>query len=282
MPFLAGAAAPLIGAGASIVGGLIGGKGGSKEQKNILKNINAALPKALYTAQGDAEKSGMNSNLYRDLSMPQISQGAEGIKSGYQGVDYGADLLNQSGEYFRGILGGGSALDALLGPQREAITRNYQNSLDTIARGTRGGGGLAAIQNFEFNKNRDLMNLIPGARAQAAAGLAGVGSQIGQLGSARSQIGQALGQLGINTANVGASYQGLANQNVGNIIGQAQTGAGIAGQRAAAGTQLGQDLGDLFGPILLDIFNGKKGSDQGIGTYAPGGYLDPEGIFRSV
>lgn len=257
---------PVLGAAAitgatSLLGKIFGGGGGSKQQKQILNSIASMLPNALTTLQGDAEKSGRVSDEYRGRSYDIIDQAKQLIQSGLGNIDLGGDYLNSSAGYFKNILAGGAGVDAILGPQRDAISENYQNTLNSIARsGQRGGGSLLAATNFEFAKNKDLMDLVPQARQQAAEGLANTGGQLANVGNLRSSVGQSLGNLGIQTGNLGLGYQQSANQAAGTIAGLAGTGGQIAGQRAASGSALGEEIGGLIGPILGDIFGGSSSS----------------------
>lgn len=153
--------------------------------------------------------------------------------------------FDDSLSYYRGLMSPSSTqqIDALLGPSRTAVADQTQNVIQNLGMfGPRGGGTNAMTGQAMFNQNRQLMEMIPQARANAAQQLTG--------------LGQILGNLGLNFGQLSAQEQeGVLSAITGLLGGQQQ-------QRAVnqqAGGQLGQQLGALLGPWILKGLGGLFG-----------------------
>jgi gas vesicle protein len=215
----------LIGGGIGAIGGLFGG-GKSKLQKQVESLIKPSMDNLTHWS-GQAKDQ---QRMYEPLAFNDLSKASR---------FYGGLLSNSGTE----------ALNNLLGPQRQGIMQGYNNLIQTAGRtGARGGGRTSAMMDFDFAKNRDLMNLVPQARLMAAEGL---------LSTSRQAGAQALG-YGNLAGNMASSVMsaGLGGQD------------SLAQQGMAAGAgwgQIGGKLGDILGPALSDWIKRMGGNKGGAG-----------------
>lgn len=218
----------VIGAG---IGGLVGlfTGGKSKLQKNIEGTFGPVKDNLI---NWSGENMDMN-RLFRQLGLDQS-----------QGVD----------KYLRGVLSSNDnqAFNSLVGPQKNAISQQYQQVLQNVSQfAPRGGGRGAASMSYDFDKAGKMLDVTAQARNQA----------VGQLSQAAGQnTSQALqfGQQATGQENaVLASLTGLmgASQNQ-QVLNSQQNG------------QSAYNLGQLLGPLLGNIF--KKGSGGGWTPVGPG------------
>jgi len=221
---------PLIGLGGSILGSLFGNRR-SRLERDISGKINPVMENLIHWSgqATDARKA------FQPIAINDISKA--------------------SGFYNRLLSGSGTqALDEILGPQRTAINDNYTNMIQNAARfGARGGGRTSGMMNFDWARNRELMELVPRARTMAAEGLLRTGGQAGSMA------------LGFGNQAIDASSA---------VLGPALGGqASLAGQRQQAGQgwgQIGAQVGDLLGPLLRDVLNRRGGGQiYGAGSTWP-------------
>lgn len=209
----------VIGGGLGLIGGLFGGGGKSKLQKQLESKVDPVMNNLIHWS-GQANDA-------RKLLQPM------GIKS-----------LEKSSNFYNSLLSDDSveALNGLLGPQRTGINEAYQNAIETNARtGPRGGGRASANANYQFQKNRDLMELVPKARMQAAQGALSAGQA---------------------TTNAAQGFGSLALQNSQAVLGGA---LGTGQIQPPAENGLAYNLGNLIGPILREIQN-RRGGGSGVRT----------------
>jgi len=214
-----------IGAG---IGGLVGLFTGGKSslQKNMEGTWGPVKDNLINWSGEDMDMS----RLFRQLGIDQS-----------QGVD----------KYLRGVLSSNdaTAFNALVGPQREGISKSYEQVLQNVSQfAPRGGGRGAAGMEFDFAKAGQQLNATATARGQAVG-----------------QLNQAAGQ---NT-NAGLQFGNSATSRSATVMNS------ITGQQSntQAGTgQSAYQLGQLLGPVLQQIF--KKGGGSG------GGYNMSIGDFN--
>lgn len=227
--------APLIGAG---VGSFFGNRKSGLE-KQIANKINPTLSNLTnWAGQANAERQRLQGveSQYNDMarSYEPIALGDLGRASSF----YGRMLAPRSTE----------ALQEILGPQFQSLMKGYGSAIQTAGRtGSRGGGRTSAMSDFEFQRNRDFMNLVPQARMQAAQGL------LQTSGTAGQQAGR-LNQTGLGYGNLGLGYGHLAGNMSEGVLGFANPAlAQMAKQRQQSGGEwgaLGGKIGKLIGPIL--------------------------------
>jgi len=207
-----------IGAG---IGGLVGLFTGGKS--SLQKNMEGTFgPVKDNLINWSGENMDMN-RLFRQLGLDQS-----------QGVD----------KYLRGVLSANDtqALNALLGPQREGISKSYEQVLQNVSQfAPRGGGRGAAGMEFDFAKAGQQLNTVAGARGQAV-----------------SQLSQAAGQNTNLAQNFGQQATAQNSSVLAAITGQPQ-------QQGGGNTQSAYQLGQLLGPLLQKIFTKGGGSISGGG-----------------
>lgn len=211
-----------IGAG---IGGLIGAFTGGepKEVKQMKTKIDPVQSNLIHWSGEDMDMS----RLFRMLGLDQS-----------QGVD----------KYLRALLSSNdtTAFNALVGPQREGISKSYQQILNNVSTfAPRGGGRGAAGMSYDFDKAGQMLNVTANARGQAVG-----------------QLNQAAGQ---NT-NAGIQFGQSATQRSATVLDS--IAATLGGQQAnaransAANGQSAYQLGQLLGPLIQDIF--KRGGSRPI------------------
>lgn len=172
----------------------------------------------------------------------------------------GLDQSKGVDKYLRGVLSANDteALNAILGPQREGVSKSYEQVLNNVSNfGPRGGGRTAAGMNYDFDKAGAQLNVVANARGQAVNQLS---QNAGQNTNAGLQFGQ---QATAQEATVLDSLVGMLN-------GASTDAARRSASTGASAYQLGQQLG----PLLAEIF--KKYSGGGGG----GGYTMGIGEFN--
>lgn len=272
----------LLGAGGGLLGALIGGTSG-RDQQRLLSTIIPYVQQALQAQFSTGQTAGAEADLFKGLSLPGFEK-AQGEFDKAQGVyDTSLGTLNEglgeyrgalsdlrpAAEYYRGILNTSAGADEILGPEREAISTNYNNILNNLSRGARGGGALSATADFEFKKAKDFMDLVPrarqlaaegtvntaGARMSGAGGIAGVGAQQAGVGANVSATAGQRGNLSTNLANIGQNYRNIASGAFGSVMGQSGVGANLANNRSAAGSSFGEQVGGFLGGTVGDILS---------------------------
>jgi hypothetical protein len=269
----------LLGTGGGLLGAILAG--GGDDQERLLSTLIPYIQQALQAQFSTGQTAGAEADLFKDLSLPGFEK-AQGEFDKAQGVyDTSLGTLNEglgefrgalgdlspAAQYYRGILSTTAGADEVLGPEREAISQNYNNILNTLDRGARGGGGLAATADFEFRKAKDFMDLIPrarqmaaegivntaGARMQGASGIAGVGGQQAGVGANVSATAGQRGSLSTNLAQIGQGYRGISSGAFGSVMGQSGVGANLANTRSAAGSSFGEQIGGFLGGTIGDV-----------------------------
>ena len=183
---------------------------------------------------------------------------------------YGLSIpgFQRSNDFYKGILSpnDNTALDSLLGPQRQAINTQYGNQLTNLAQfGARGGGTNALTAQAGFNQNQALMNLVPQARMTAA--------------QQQGQLAQVMGQLGLNWGQLSSQQQEGVLSAISALLGGQQS-AHYASQQASGA--IAQQLGSLLGPYLRRVFGKGGGSlDSGF-PIGLGGDTGAGNIFGSI
>lgn len=224
-----------IGAGIGGLAGLFTG-GKSKLQKQLESKIDPSLNNLMkWSGQGQDRQ-----NQLFGLALPN---------------------LTAASNYYQGILNNDNptALNAVLGPQRTAVNYQFQGLLNQIGMfAPRGGGRNQQLADAGFQRNRALMELIPQARAQAAAGALQAGSVTGS---------QAINWGQLSTEQASAVLQAITSMLTGQMADKARKDQGMAGVL--------QGLGPLLTDILGQIKAGKGGS--GGGSSGGGGLHDALG-----
>lgn len=218
-----------IGAG---IGGLIGLFTGGKSalQKNIEGTFGPVKDNLI-------NWSGENMDTQRIFKNMGIDQS--------QGVD----------KYLRGVLSANdtTALNALLGPQRQGVSKSYQQVLDNVSQfGARGGGRTAAGMSYDFDKAGAQLNVVANARGQAV-----------------QQLNQAAGQNTNQALQFGQQATGQNAAVLDSLTGLMGGANAQAARQSAANGQSAYQLGQLLGPVLGKIFN-KGGISDGSLIGIPG------------
>lgn len=229
---MAGAIAPAIGLGTSLIGG-ISGKGAAKKQQKLAEQQYQML-KPLIEAQikGSQYALGEAQNLY-GLSRPQI-MGAEGAIR---------DLQN----FWRPTMSGDrSAIDRFFAPERRAINQGYRTAAENIAKfAPRGGGRISALARGDIQRQGQLADTIFAGRREGA-------NQSKDLAGMLSQLG--LGTGGLATGTLGAGLSG-GSQAYG--LYNSQANRAYDSQFGGGGNLFGP--GNQIGKYLVDLFKGKFG-----------------------
>ncbi|MCI0526356.1 MAG: hypothetical protein L0Y56_02740 [Nitrospira sp.] len=229
MPFPFAAIPAIASAGASIFGG-ISGKKAAKQQQKLAEQQQKQLQPLIDSAVAQGRQSNMFRQQTGATTLPYISQGGEGIKSV---IDFWKPLMS----------GDTSAINKFLSPERSAINEGYRALLRNLTRfAPRGGGRVSSLAEAEERRQRDLSNLVFGARTRGA-------EQVGSLN-------QILAQLGLSGAGIATG----GGDALGPLLAQLQGQRGLAEQaRTGQSDKLFGALGDVGG-LLYDIFNtGKSG-----------------------
>ncbi len=162
-----------------------------------------------------------------------------------------------SDKYLRSLLSSNdtTALDALLGPQREGIAKSYQQVLNNISNfAPRGGGRSAAGMTYDFDKAGAQLDEVAKARAGAV-------DRLTQLAGQNTNAGLQFGQQATN-------QEATVMNSIGSMLGTTSANARAQGQaNGASAYQLGQQLG----PLLGKIFSKGGGSLSGGGVWEPVG-----------
>ncbi|MFZ3343316.1 MAG: hypothetical protein WA213_20735 [Terriglobales bacterium] len=151
----------------------------------------------------------------------QKEQGEFGSLADY-GINTGEGATNAANTYYSGILSGNpEEIAQTLAPEIQAGQQQVQQQAQTNAEfGNRGGGTNASTQGAQSNERGNIINLIGNAQQGAAAGEAGIGSNL--LGIGSSSLG--------NEANLAAQNQQREASDVGNVAaGAASIATGFAG-----------------------------------------------------
>jgi hypothetical protein len=140
----------------------------------------------------------------------QTEQNQFGSLAGY-GTKTGEGATNAANNYYSGILSGNpEEIAKTLAPEISAGQEQVQQQAQTNAEfGNRGGGTNSSTQASKSQERGNIINLIGGLQKGAAAGEAGIGSNM---------LSQASGNLG---AEAGLAT-GWRNQQVGDVNGIAQ------------------------------------------------------------
>lgn len=208
-----------IGAGIGGIAGLFTG-GKSKLQKQLENKIDPSLNNLMNWSGQSRDKQ----NAMYDLALPN---------------------LTAASNYYQGILSNDNptALNSVLGPQRTAVNDQFQGLLNQIGMfAPRGGGRNQRLANAGFDRNRALMELIPQARAQAAAGALQTGQATGN---------QAIQWGNLSTEQASAVLQAITSMLTGQMADKARKDQGMAGVL--------QRLGPLLTDIMGQIKAGKGG-----------------------
>lgn len=208
-----------IGAGIGAIAGLFTG-GKSKTVKELEGKINPVQSNLINWSGENMDVS----RLYRTLGLDQS-----------QGVD----------KYLRGVLSANdtTALNALLGPQREGVSKSYQQVLNNVSQfGPRGGGRTSQGMEYDFAKAGQQLNVVANARGNAVNQLNAAAGQ--NTNAALNASGQAVQQ----SATVLDSISGLLSGQ------QANSRA-----NSAANGQSAYQLGQILGPSIMEILKGKGG-----------------------
>jgi hypothetical protein len=208
-----------IGAGIGGIAGLFTG-GKSKLQKQLESKIDPSLNNLMNWSGQSRDKQ----NAMYDLALPN---------------------LTAASNYYQGILSNDNptALNSVLGPQRTAVNDQFQGLLNQIGMfAPRGGGRNQRLANAGFDRNRALMELIPQARAQAAAGALQTGQATGN---------QAIQWGNLSTEQASAVLQAITSMLTGQMADKARKDQGMTGVL--------QKLGPLLTDIMGQIKAGKGG-----------------------
>ena len=206
-----------VGAGiGGLVGAFTGGK--SKLQKQLENKIDPSLNNLMHWSGQSRDKQ----NQLFGLSFPS---------------------LEAATNYFTGILdpNNATALNAALGPQRTALNDQYQGALNQIGSfAPRGGGRNQMLGDAVFQRNRNMMELVPKARAEAAAGALQAGSITGN---------QALNWGNLSTEQAAAVLQAVQGILSGQMSEKARKDQGAAGITSQLGYILAGILPQLKGKL---------------------------------
>lgn len=217
-----------VGAG---IGGLIGAftGGKSKTVKELEGKINPVQSNLINWSGENMDVS----RLYRTLGLDQS-----------QGVD----------KYLRGVLSANdtTALNALLGPQREGVSKSFEQVLQNQSQfGPRGGGRTAQGMEYDFAKAGQQLNVVANARGQAV-----------------QQLNQAAGQnagLSLNASGQATQQSATVLDNIASMLtGQQANSRANSAQNSQAAYQLGQ----MLGPLLQDWLKKGGGGGMSLGDFA--------------
>lgn len=232
-----GWAAPAIGLGSSIVGG-IQGKGAAKRQEKLARDQMAEEKRRYDQAWGAYQ--------------PIMEQAAGSGKRFLQGAEAGIGDLQK---FWKPLVGGDrAAIDQFLMPERQAINEGWQATQQNIARmAPRGGGRVSALAGANVKRQGALNDLVFGARKEGANQLRGLSELMGSLGTSNTQ--GAMSSLAALATGAG-NRQSNATMNAMDMYGQRSQGLG--------------QLGSSLGGFLADIFKGKGSGGPTIGPILQG------------
>lgn len=221
-------------------GGAIGGIAGlftggkSKLQKQLENKIDPSLNNLMNWSGQSRDKQ----NAMYDLALPN---------------------LTAASNYYQGILSNDNptALNSVLGPQRTAVNDQFQGLLNQIGMfAPRGGGRNQQLTDALFSRNRQLLELIPQARAQAAAGAL--------------QAGSVAGSQAINWGQLSTEQAQGVLRAISSFLGSEQANY-MRKQQGEAGIM--QQLGSILGDLLPALAKGR--ADKAIGGMINRGRTGP-------
>lgn len=219
----AGPVGTLVGAGAgALIGMFTGGK--SKLQKNVEGTWGPVKDNLINWSGENMDMKRLFENLGLDQS---------------KAVD----------KYLRGVLSANDtqALNALLGPQREGVSKSYQQVLNNVSEfAPRGGGRSAAGMEYDFAKAGQQLNVVANARGQAV-----------------QQLNAAAGQNTNQALNFGQQATQQSATIMDSIASMLTGTSADSARRSAANGASAYQLGQLLGPILAKMMGGKGGGSVG-------------------
>jgi hypothetical protein len=218
---------PAVTAGASIIGGLLGGKK-SKEQKTLETEQAANIRDQRAQA---AEKF----NLAKGF-LPKIDTFFDQASKGYTSArDYYQQLAR----------GGPAAINALIGPQRGALNREFSSVVGNLLnRGPRGGGTNQLLAGMDAQRTGRLLDLILNARPEGTRGLLASSQALEGIGQNYGNLG--LGFSGSSAASLGGAQQGIAGLLKTEMASSQRRGQTLAGIGAAV-ADLVKELDTKYG-----------------------------------
>ncbi len=233
MPAFLAALPALAAAGGSIFGG-ISGKSQAKKQEKLARDQMRQLQPLIDTEIAGSQQALRERQRVGQETFPRLQQG-------------GNELAGLA-EFWRPLISGDmSAINQFLAPERGAINEGYRALLRNITRfAPRGGGRVSSLVQAEENKQRDLSNLIFGARRTGAEQLQG--------------IAQLLSQLGLQGAGIATG----APSALGPLLGQLTTSQNRAFGAQQAGSEGLQSSLRGVGGLLFDLFRPGGGASRPI------------------
>lgn len=215
---------PAVTAGASLVGSLFGGKK-SKQQKSL-------EAEQLAIAREQQAQSREKFDFAKGF-LPKIDQFFGDATRGY----------SQARDYYQQLVRGGpGAINALIGPQRGALNREFSSLVGNLLKeGRRGGGTNEMLAGLDAARQGKLLDLILGARPEGIRGVLGTSQ-------AMEGIGQNYGNLGLGFAgSSGASLTGAQS----GIQGLLNTEMVSSQRRSKALDDMGATVADLLKSLNL-------------------------------
>ena len=197
--------------------------------------------------------------------------------------DIATPALKSATDFFGGILQGKPTdIARLIGPEIDAISKQYDVARKQMAGEHRGGGKDLALASSRFSQAGDISRSISTARGTASQKLAEIAGIAGQLGQGQSTVDattlQSLGSLlgNLRGQEIGVRGQDI-NQDAANAQLLTQLGVGIGGIIADLIGKLGNKSNSGSAPTI-NIGTGSGGSSSG-GTPPFGGDIDWGGFF---
>jgi len=126
----------------------------------------------------------------RSLTDSLGSSGGSTFQAGQNIFQQGVQSFAAPLQYYQDILSGDkSKMEAATATEKSDILSQYRARRRQQASGPRGGGTNAAVASSEYAEAGDVAGLLGKLRPQAAAGEAGIASEIAGLGAKESALG---------------------------------------------------------------------------------------------
>jgi hypothetical protein len=154
--------------------------------------------------------------------------------------------FTQAGDYWSKILGGDDkALMELMGPETDAIAKQYDTARKNIqATAPRGGGRSFALSKSRYEQAGDVGTLLTKARPMAAQQILGVASGAAGAGSAAGGIGT--GEAGIGTSALTSGLGSLTSRRGQDVFADVQ--------REQLRNQRERDVGGGLASLISTLF----------------------------
>lgn len=149
------------------------------------------------------------SNFTGQSGMDTLKTGQGTVASGKGTFEGATHDLAQPMDMFRKLLGGDrSEIESALGPEKDAITGQFDKIREMFATtGARGGGRTSTLTQLPFQQTKMISDLISKARMGAA-------SAEGNLALNKAQLGLGEAGVGLGEEGIGQNLLGLTNQNL--------------------------------------------------------------------